>query len=167
MKAVVFDVETSGLSPQQGHRIIELGAVKVEQGRIVDEFCTLVNGAAAIDPRAQAVHGISSAMLRGQPQPEDVIPRFRDFIGRYPLVAHNAVFDARFLRAEFALQGFALPNAVECTLLLSRRKLRLPNHRLETVYQYFFGELPPDAQPHRALDDARLAARIWLKLKKV
>ena len=168
MDTIVFDIETTGLSPHQGHRIIELGAVKLSAGQIVDEFHSLIDAGVPIAPQAQAVHGISQTMLRGQPRPEEVFPEFRDFIGRTKLVAHNAPFDTRFLHAEFGLLGLGLPNRIECTLKLSRRRLRqLPNHRLETVYRHLGGVFDSSIQRHRALDDARMAAFIWMGLQGI
>jgi len=166
LDSIVFDIETTGLSPNQGHRIIELGAVRLSAGQVVDEFHSLIDAGVAIDPRAQAVHGISRAMLRGQPQPEQVIPGFRSFIGTVRLVAHNAPFDTRFLRAEFAQFGHGLPNCIECTLKLSRRILVLPNYRLDTVYRHLGGKVDGAMQRHRALDDAKMAAFVWLKLQE-
>lgn len=161
---IVFDTETTGLSPQRGHRIIEIGAVKLEGSEVVAEFHSLIDAGIPIDPHAQAVHGISRAMLRGQPFAEEVLPRFRDFIGRSTLVAHNAPFDTRFLRADFARIGFGLPNRIACSLKLSRSILDLPNYRLETVYRALGGRIDPSIQRHRALDDARMAAFVWMKL---
>lgn len=167
MEIIVFDTETTGLSPSKGHRIIELGAVKLSGDQIVNEFHSLIDPGVPIAPQAQAVHGISRAMLRGQPLPDKIIPEFRDFIGRSKLVAHNAPFDSRFLRAEFGMFGFGLPNRIECTLKLSRRHLpRLPNHRLETVYRHLGGMVDSSLQRHRALDDARMAAFVWLGLQR-
>ncbi len=167
MDLVVFDVETTGLSPQQGHRIIEIGAVRLTGGEIVDEFQSLIDAGVPIDPQAQAVHGISRTMLRGQPRPEEVFAKFHNFIGRSTLVAHNAPFDTRFLRAEFASLGHGLSNRIDCTLKLSRRKLlRLPNYQLQTVYRHLGGEIDDSIQRHRALDDARMAAFVWLGLQK-
>lgn len=165
MHTIVFDTETTGLSPQQGHRIIEIGAVKLSGGKIVDEFNSLIDARVMIDPRAQAVHGISRAMLRGQPLSEEVLPQFRDFIGRSNLVAHNAPFDTRFLRADFARLGFGLPNRIYCTLKLSRWKLNLPNYGLESVYRALGGKIDQSMKRHRALDDALMAAYIWLALQ--
>ena len=164
MPIIVFDTETTGLSPQSGHRIIEIGAVKLSGGEIIDEFHTLIDAGVPIDPRAQAVHGISRAMLRGQPPAQEVLPRFRDFIDQSQLVAHNAPFDSQFLRADFARLGFGLPNIIACTLKLSRTKLALPNYRLDTVYRALGGMLDQTIKRHRALDDARMAAFVWMQL---
>ena len=114
-KTVVFDTETTGLSPLQGHRIIEIGAVLLQGNDIMDEFHSLIDAGVPIDPRAQAVHGITRKMLHGHPRSAEVFADFRDFIGHALLVAHNAPFDTRFLRAEFDQLGFNLPNRIGCS----------------------------------------------------
>jgi DNA polymerase III subunit epsilon len=111
------------------------------------------------------VHGISEEMLTGKPAPSDVWTSFRDFVADAGLVAHNAPFDSAFVRHELSLLGMGLPNPWHCTVRLARRRLPLlPNHRLDTVYRHLFGGLPDGAKRHRALDDARMAAWIWMKL---
>jgi DNA polymerase-3 subunit epsilon len=164
-RQVVIDVETTGLSPRHGHRVIEIGAVAVEHGVIVEEFSTLIDAGVPVPYAVQAIHGITDEMLEGQPAPEEAMPLFDRFIRDSVLVAHNAPFDIRFLRHEFARLGMGLPHRCLCTLETSRRRLpRLRDHKLETVYLH----LCPDAtfirQSHRALNDARMTARIWLKL---
>jgi len=104
-------------------------------------------------------------MLEGQPGPEGVYPASRDFIGGSTLVAHNASFDIAFLAHEMGRLGMSLPNRYACTL--RRARMRLPglsNHRLETVCRHLFGGLPEGGRRHRALEDARLTARMWLAL---
>lgn len=166
-RIIVLDVETTGLSPARGDRVIEIGAVVVEGERFVDEFTTLIRTDHPIHWAAQKVHGISDAMLQGAPCPQDVWPEFARFIGSSTLIAHNASFDLGFLRQEFSRLGLSLPNAHHCTLSLSRRRLpHLPNHRLETVARHLLGGIPEDCRLHRALGDARLAALVWLAMMK-
>jgi len=163
---VVLDCETTGLSPYRGHRIIEIGAVLLERDTIVDVFQSLIDTGVKIPAEAQAVHGITPAMIAGQPKPEETFPRFHSFIRNSVLVAHNASFDIRFLRHEFERLGLALPQRTVCTMEMSRRVLYgLPNYRLETVYHHLFPLERMSRQTHRALDDALITARIWLKLK--
>jgi len=162
---VAVDLETTGLSPRAGHRVIEIGAVALEEGRVVGEFATLIDAGVSVPYAVQAIHGITDEMLAGQPRPEEALPLFAAFIRESTLVAHNAPFDLRFLSHEFARLGLGLPHPHRCTLALSRRRLpRLPDHSLETVYRHLFPEAELLRQSHRALDDARMAARIWLKL---
>ena len=162
MRQVYFDVETSGLSPATGARVIEIGAVVVCGGQIEAEFSTLIGVDCDIHWAAQQVHGISRAMLRGQPPPEEVWPDFLALVGDAPMIAHNAPFDQRFLRHELALLGLTLGNRVLCSLATSRRKYpQLSSHRLEAVARHVLGDIPADCRLHRALGDARLLARVW------
>jgi len=139
----------------------------MEQGVIVAEFDTLIDSGTLIHPGAYRVHGISKEMLYGQPLPEEAWSRFVEFVGEAQLIAHNASFDCSFVCRELNMLGFELPNRWHCTVRLARQKLpQLHNHKLDTVYRYLFGALPASMHRHRALDDARLAARIWLELKK-
>jgi DNA polymerase-3 subunit epsilon len=164
-KVIVVDTETTGLSVRNGGRVIEIGAIAVENGHIVAELTTLINTATPISYGAFRVHGISQQMLAGKPTPEEVWVWFLEFVGTSPLVAHNAAFDRTFVQHELGLLGMPFANPWHCTLQLSRRKLpRLFNHRLETVYRHLFGGLPEEVQRHRALDDARMAARVWMVL---
>ena len=164
-RVIVVDTETTGLSVRNNGRVIEIGAVAVEHGQIVAELATLINTKTAISYGAYRVHGISEQMLAGKPTPQEVWPWFLEFAGNSPLVAHNAAFDRAFVNHELHLLGMTLANPWHCTLQLSRRKLpRLFNHRLETVYQHLFGGLPEEVQRHRALDDARMAAQVWVEL---
>lgn len=162
---VAFDVETTGLSPNRGHRVIEIGAVRIVNGSFEEEFHSLIDCGGSISMSAQRIHGITPAMLRGQPQPAAAFGAFRDFIGQSPLAAHNARFDMTFLRNEFGRLGWPLPNRTLCTLEASRRRIRiLTDYRLETVARRMLGPLPQNAVRHRALDDARLVARVWVAL---
>lgn len=167
-RTVVIDVETTGMSVNQGGRVIEVGAVALVGNCIVDELDTLIDTGAVISYGAYQVHGISEEMLRGKPQPDEAWNRFMEFVGDGPLVAHNAPFDRSFVCHEVSLLGETLPNSWHCTLRLARRQLpHLPNHKLDTVYRYLFGSLPVSVRRHRALDDARLAARIWAELSGI
>lgn len=166
-RIIVVDTETTGLSVKNGGRVIEIGAVAIKNGLIVAELTTLINTGAVISYGAFRVHGISQQMLTDKPTPAEVWPEFVDFVGDSPLVAHNAPFDRAFVQHELCLLGLTTANPWHCTLMHARRKLpRLSNHRLETVYRYLFGGLPEDVQRHRALDDARMAARVWMELQQ-
>jgi len=163
---VVFDVETTGLSPMRGHRIIEIGAVRLEKGTITTSFHSLIACGRPISKGAQRVHGITDDMLHGRPPPEEVFEDFRAFISKSMLVAHNARFDRSFLRNEFSRLGWGLPNRMLCTLKRSRQRLpELPNFKLETIARYLLGDLPLETMLHRALNDAHLTARVWLALE--
>ena len=87
---IVFDVETTGLFVEKGHRVIEIGAVRVDGDMRGEEFQSLINTDKPIAKAAWKVHGITAEMLAGQPEAKDVFSAFRDFAGTNTLVAHNA-----------------------------------------------------------------------------
>jgi DNA polymerase-3 subunit epsilon len=162
---IVIDVETSGISPLRGNRVLEIAAVELRGTEIVAEYTSLINVSCSIHPAAARIHGISPSMLCDAPGPEKVWAAFLQFVGRSPLIAHNAQFDTGFIRHELALLGLALPNKSICTLMLTRRRFpRLDSHRLESVARHVLGGIPDDCRLHRALGDARLTARMWLAL---
>lgn len=164
---VVIDVETTGLSPSRGDRIIEVGALALEGVACAGEFHSLVNPGRRISSGARKINGITDAMLNSAPIPGDVFPALHQFIRDATLVAHNAQFDLGFLRNEFIRLRLDLPNRYRCTYKMSRRLYpHLRNHRLDTVYRHLFGAVNKNIKRHRALDDARLTARIWLRMTR-
>jgi len=162
---VAVDIETTGLYPQRGARVVEIGAVGIEGESCIAEFEPLINCGNEIPRRMQKVHGISTEMLAGRAPPQEVFPSFLRFALESILVAHNAKFDIKFLRYELGRLGLGLINNYVCTLKMSRRRFpQFADHRLETIAQQLLGELPADMRLHRALDDARLTARVWLEM---
>lgn len=167
-RTVVMDLETTGLSPQRGDRVIEIGAVSCTKGVISGEFHSLINPSIRITSGARNTHGITDGMLAGKPKPEVVLWDFHRFIGNSVLVAHNASFDLTFLRYEFGRCGLSFSNPYHCTLAMSRKRYpQLRDHKLETVYSHLFGTLPEGVVPHRALDDAKMVARVWMEMVKI
>jgi DNA polymerase-3 subunit epsilon len=162
---VVLDFETSGMSPNQGDRAIEVGAVLLNNGRIVDRFQSLMNPGFAVNHFIQDFTGISNAMLRKAPDNAAVMTQFARFIGNYPLVAHNASFDRNFLAAELQQIGRCQPLNFACSLLAARRVYPdAPNHKLATLVAY--KQLPTAGQFHRALADAEMTAQLWLRMEQ-
>ncbi len=160
---VVLDFETSGLSPLRGDRAIEIGAVRILGGRIVDRFQSLMNPGLRISRFIEDYTGISNAMLEEAPPAGQVMEHFAGFIGRHPLVAHNASFDRRFLDAELARIGRCRGQEFACSMMLARRIYpEAPNHRLETLVR--FKGLAGDGLFHRALADAEKTAQLWLRM---
>ena len=164
---VVFDIETTGLNPLRGHKIIEIGAVAINDRVICEEFESLIDIKKSIPKTACKIHGTTTEMLSGQPETKEVLKAFREFIGRSILVAHNADFDMGFLRWECSRTGLSLSNRCICTLELSKTLYPgLSNYKLGTVARHALGMEMPEGRCHRALDDARLTARIWLKMRE-
>ncbi|GAA4517351.1 MULTISPECIES: DEDD exonuclease domain-containing protein [Nonomuraea] len=152
---VVFDLETTGGSPAE-HKITEIGAVKVRAGEVLGEFSTLVDPGGPIPPFISVLTGITDAMVMAAPRVEAVLPSFLEFIRGATLVAHNAGFDTRFLKAACAAHGYPPPaNPVVDTVDLARRVLtrdETPNAKLSTLARFFRASTEPC---HRALHDAR------------
>lgn len=160
---VVFDVETTG-PKTPGARIMELGAYRVARGRIVAEFQTLVNPLVPIPPFIAALTGITDRMVSGAPTFDAVAADWLRFADTAILVAHNAVFDVRFINHELSLvfPGRRMPNAYLCTVSLARRVLPdLKSFRLTALAEHF--EVPHRVR-HRAGDDARATAEVFLVL---
>lgn len=162
---VIFDLETTGLHPERGDRVIEIGAIKWTQGSRRETFHSLIQTDRHIAKAARSIHGIHPGMLENMPSAKDVFRSFSSFIGQSLLIAHNARFDIGFLRREFCRIGLGLSNPYGCTLRMSRKLCTgLPDYSLVSVYRRLCGEAPREIQPHRALHDAYLTARIWFAM---
>lgn len=160
---VVLDFETTGLSPNQGDRAIEIGAVLIENGVITQRFSELMNPGFRISRFIEDYTGISNRMLRDAAPCNEVMARFADFIADHNLVAHNAAFDQRFLDAEFAQIRHRYLGQFGCSLLVARRLYQAaPNHQLGTLVRY--KQLPTDGTFHRALADAEMTGHLWLAM---
>lgn len=159
---VVLDFETTGLSPQQGDRAIEIGAVKLHQGKIVDRFQELMNPGRRVSAFIENYTGISNAMLQEARSCNAVMADFADFLGSSSMVAHNANFDRRFLEAELSRIGRSSSENYACSLLLTRRVYpEAPSHRLSALVAY--RQIMPQGQFHRALADAEMTSLLWLQ----
>lgn len=158
---VVFDIETTGLKPEHAD-IIEIGAVKISGGVVVDRFQTFINDGVLIPSNITELTGIDSEMLVGAPPAREVLQRFASFSSGCCLVAHNAGFDVGFIRYHGARYGISFPAPYADTLLLSRYLAHdLPNHKLDTVCAHFGVSLD---NHHRAIDDAAATAQVFLRL---
>ncbi|GAB6088194.1 PolC-type DNA polymerase III [Alkaliphilus crotonatoxidans] len=156
---VVFDIETTGLS-NKNDKITEIGAVKVREGRIVDQFSALVNPEIPIPLKITELTGITNDMVKDQPTIEEILPQFLEFIGAVPLVAHNAAFDMGFILENGKQQGYSIENTVIDTLKLSRILLpQLKRHKLNLIAKELNIKL---LSHHRAVDDATATAEIWI-----
>ena len=155
---VVVDLETTGGRAAAGS-IIEIGACRMEGGRITATFETLVRPRMAIPRFITGLTSITNEMVRDAPPIEHALPAFREFLGDAVMVAHNAPFDHSFLDFEFRrLFGIGMRNPVLCTLRLSRRLLpSLKRRRLDALAEHFGLST---AGRHRGLGDARMAAEL-------
>ncbi|MFC0524176.1 PolC-type DNA polymerase III [Pontibacillus salicampi] len=161
---VVFDVETTGLSAIYD-TIIELAAVKIKDGEIVDRFESFANPHEPLSQTTTDLTGITDDMVKDAPDPGAVVKDFYEWMGNDILVAHNASFDMGFLNAGLKEIGLgASPNPVIDTLELARLLVpQLKNHRLNTLCKHFDIEL---TQHHRAIYDAEATGYLLWKLIK-
>lgn len=157
---VVFDIETTGFSPVE-NKIIEIGAVRVEQGKIVSRYSTFVNPKVPIPFHIEKLTSIHDDMVIDAPEIETVLPEFLDFCKGAVLVAHNAGFDMSFIIENAARQGFPTDFTYVDTVGISRVLLTGQNkHTLDAVAKTLGISLE---NHHRAVDDAEATAEIFLK----
>ena len=157
---VVFDIETTGFSPTK-NKIIEIGAVKVRNGEIIDRMDEFVNPEVPIPFDIERLTGINDAMVMGADTVDKVLPRFLEFVGDAALVAHNASFDVSFISHNAGLLGLPFDPTVLDTVTLARALLpNLNRFKLDTVAKALGVSLE---NHHRAVDDAEATAGIFLK----
>lgn len=161
---VVFDVETTGLSPQSGDRIVEIAAIRVKDHKVVDSFTSLVNPERELPIEAQEIHKITEAMVKNAPTADQVLPRMIDFTGGACLVGHNIKFDLNFLCFQLSLIGRKLREETPAIDTLKMAKQLLPhltNFRLSHV-AHSLGTKTETT--HRALPDVELTAKVMNRL---
>lgn len=163
---VALDFETTGFNASTC-RVVEIGAVKVMNGVIVDRFETLVK----VEKsewcwRAAKKHGIRHHQTIGAPSPAIAFKLLHDFIGLSTIVAHNADFEKQFLASELKRIGLSIPDSFECSLKSAKNKIskqQVSNYQLSTISDHF--SIAPEGSLHRALPDALLCAKVWLELE--
>lgn len=161
-EVIVFDVETTGLSPQND-RLTEIGAVKVKGLRIIDSFDTYVNPEMHIPEKITELTDISDETVKEAPLEEEAVRKFMEFCGDTPvLIAHNANFDTSFIRAVLERHGMTYEFTTIDTLILCRSMIPdLTHHKLDQVAKYLkLGKF----EHHHASDDAYILAKIYLAL---
>lgn len=157
---VVVDLETTGGAPGVGHAIIEIGALRLHGGRVVDRFASLVHPGRRLPRFITQLTGISEAMVAEAPPIAAVLPAFADFAADAVLVAHNAAFDLAFLNAALLqLRGSVFEQPYLCTLRLTRRLVPELRRRSLDALGGHFGI--PLVDRHRALGDARITAEVF------
>ncbi len=157
---VVFDIETTGFSPVT-NRIIEIGAVKVEDGQITDRFSTFVNPEVPIPFEIEKLTSINDSMVMDAETIEVVLPRFLDFVGNAVLVAHNANFDVSFIRENAERQQIPVNFTYVDTVGIARMLLTgQAKYTLDAVAKTLKISLE---NHHRAVDDAECTAEIFMK----
>jgi DNA polymerase-3 subunit epsilon len=169
MRQIVLDTETTGLSPSQGHRIIEIGCIEIVNRRLTGrEFHRLLNPERDIDEGAERVHGISRADLANQPRFAEVADELLDFIRDGELVIHNAEFDVGFLEHELNLMQHPQPlisshAMVLDTLTLARQMHPGQRNSLDALCKRYSVDASK-REVHGAMIDAELLARVYLAM---
>ena len=166
MREIVLDTETTGMDPEDGHRIIEIGCVELDNhvptGRHLQIY---INPERDIPPEATAVHGITNAFVSDKPVFLEVYTEFVDFIGDAKLVIHNAEFDMKFINhhlLQFGHKSVPWPRVVD-TLALARRKFPGSPANLDALCRRF-GFDNTERTYHGALLDSELLAEVYLEL---
>lgn len=161
---IVLDIETTGLNPKKD-KIIEVAAVKIINDEIRDIFHSMIDPEIEIPQEITKLTGITNEMVQGSPKINDVMEQFYNFVENTCLVAHNASFDLSFLREALGKTGLIISNAIIDTLSLSRELLKdTKKHNLAALAAYF--HISSDRH-HRALDDTKATANIFIKLKEM
>ena len=168
-REIVLDTETTGFEPTQGHRLVEIACLEIDDfiptGR---SFHTYIDPCRDMPPDAERVHGLSSAFLTGKPRFEhpEVVDAFLDFVGDAPLVAHNAGFDRNFINHELGVVNRLHLHESRWvdTLALARARFPGMHNSLESLCKRFKISLS-EREKHGALVDAKLLAAVYLELK--
>lgn len=170
MIEVIFDTETTGLAPENGDRIIEIGALKLkDRMEVVDEFHVYINPKRSIPKESFQVHGISEEFLQDKPTFDVIANSFLEFIGKFPLVAHNAAFDIKFLNYELAALGHNnISNGrVVDTLAIARKRFPGSPASLDALCKRFGIDLEARKKyGHGALLDAKLLTAVYQNLRR-
>ncbi len=163
----VFDTETTGLEPSNGDEIIQIGAARIVNNRLLrqETFNQIVDPEIPLKPESIPIHGITEDMVRGQPNIDVVLPAFHEFCEDTVLIAHNAAFDMRFLQLKEERTGIRFTQPVLDTLLLSA--VVHPNqesHKLDVILERLGITI---GARHNALEDALATGEVFLKLVKL
>ncbi|RAK57320.1 DNA polymerase III subunit epsilon [Phenylobacterium deserti] len=168
-REIVLDTETTGFEPQQGHRLVELACLEIEDfiptGR---HFHVYIDPCRDMPPEAEKVHGLSAAFLKGKPRFEhpEIVEAFLDFVGDAPIVAHNAGFDRAFVNWELGLcnRDHLHEHRWVDTLALAKQRFPGMHNSLDALCKRYKISLS-EREKHGALIDAKLLAAVYLELK--
>ena len=166
MREIVLDTETTGLDPNDGHRVIEIGCVE-----LIDHFPTgktfqrYLNPERDMPPDAQRIHGITTEFLQGKPRFAEIVEEFLEFISDAPLIIHNASFDLKFLNSELhrtSRKPIPFARAID-TIDMAKSKYPGSRYSLDELCRRFNIDLSVRSL-HGALLDSELTAQVYLEL---
>lgn len=168
-KLIVLDTETTGLEVDQGHRVVDIGAIVLKDRKKTNEyFQSYLNPERLIDTEAQEIHGISNEQLEKEPKFSEIAESFLEFVQDSVLIIHNAPFDLGFLNSELQRASSNYPRLeeiceIEDTLLLARKKFPGRRNRLDDLADRYEIE-GYDRTFHGALVDANILADVYIHL---
>ena len=167
MRYIVLDTETTGLDPDDGHKIIEIGCIEILNRNVTDNsFHKYINPEREIDVEASRIHGLTATNLRDKPLFKDIIDEFIDYVADSPIIIHNAPFDIGFLKKEFSLiddKKSFLKNEIIDSLKLARKNSPGKKNTLDALCERYSID-NSDRLLHGALLDAKLLAFVYLKM---
>jgi DNA polymerase-3 subunit epsilon len=167
MREIVFDTETTGLDPNKGHRLVEIGCVELVNRKTTGKtFHAYVNPEREVPRDAFAIHGLSYAFLKDHPRFHTIADEFLAFIGDAPLIAHNAMFDLGFLNVELtrAYKPTIHTTRIVDTLALARRKHKGASNTLDALCVRYGVDNSERRDLHGALYDATILVEVYLHL---
>ena len=160
---IALDLETTGLSSKTD-RILEIGAIRIIEGEEKEEYSTLVDPKTEIPERITELTGITGEMVKGMPDAATAVKKLVEFCEDLPILGHNILFDYKFVKHDAVNLGLTFEKDAIDTLKIARTFLaELPSRRLQALCEYY--EIHQE-NAHRALDDARMAHRLYQCLKK-
>ncbi|NLY26231.1 MAG: DNA polymerase III subunit epsilon [Alcaligenaceae bacterium] len=170
MRQIILDTETTGLDPAQGHRVVELACVELENRSLTGNHLHLyLNPDRDSDPEALAVHGLTTDFLSQHPRFEDVAHQLVEYVKGAEVIIHNAAFDVKFLNAELGRAGLprfdALCEKVTDSLLFARELFPGKRNSLDALCERF-GISNAHRTLHGALLDSELLAEVWLAMTR-
>ena len=167
MRYIVLDTETTGLDPDDGHKIIEIGCIEILNRNITNNtFHKYINPNREIDIEASKIHGLTNNFLRDKPLFEEVYSEFREYISDSPLIIHNAPFDIGFLKKEHSVVSISdtfMNNEIIDSLKLARKISPGKKNTLDALCERYSVD-NSDRTLHGALLDAKLLAFVYLKM---
>ena len=166
MRQLILDTETTGISAESGHRVIEIGIVEIVDRRLTgNDFQSYLNPERRIDPNTIPIHGISDEFIADKPLFKDLVSDFLDYVKDAEVIMHNAPFDTSFINNELALLGLddRLENLCEITdtLIIARKKHPGQRNSLDALCSRYEIDTTK-REVHGALIDAKLLANVYL-----
>ena len=167
MRYIVLDTETTGLDPDDGHKIIEIGCIEILNRNITNNtFHKYLNPNREIDVEASKIHGLTNSFLKDKPVFEEIYPELREYISNSPIIIHNAPFDIGFLQKEHSMTNVSddfLDNEIIDSLKLARKISPGKKNTLDALCERYAID-NSDRTLHGALLDAKLLAFVYLKM---